>query len=923
MAELREGGTPRQVATEVKVAMDTATDRFIVEELDKLHGIQRASIEMGGQRDDGTNEIIDNFRNLQGSRALSQLILEDGTVGWNADGDMVRTGMSLKEALAPAANSMEDFLLYARARRAQELERPSRSFPEGRRSGFTPEAIRAGLDLGTPEIRQAHDRYRALNRRMLNLLRQSERINDTQHAALLDLGDNFVSFQRVMEAVDDRPVQQPGVLGNVLRRYRGGRGQVIDTFDAVTGNIQAMTEMAVQNKARAEFFDLAERSHLGDRFVRRVPNRAVPTTVSVKNVQDTLRRAGVDESAVDAIGNLDAETLTLFQTRPTELQPNQQVVWRNGERQVWEIAPEARALQRSFEAIGPQERRRWLEVFGYPKRVLTNLVTMMPGFQVVNLYRDGAQRYVVSGRASYPYKGLVRGLLDGITQNEVYKEYMRNGGGSVSQRQQEQAQSRARLEDWYGSQGVPMRRVLNTPRKVWGYYQRLLTGFEMANRLAEYRAVRERGGTMRQGTAAGRDVSTDFARSGAAEHIRILNALLPFFNARVQGLYQLARQAGPGQPNRMRRVGNLALRGGVMMAVPSMLLYMMNRQDERWEEIPDEVKDLHWILFNPWGEGYFTIPKPFEVGALFATVPERMLEQALDRDDKLAPAMWRMLVDTLAMNPIPQFGRPIADIWANRRWGGIPIEPKRLQGVEPELRATPGTSQTMQSLFSTEAMRGFQETTLGKAMDLGPAEADHLVKGYLGTLGTYLLQASDALLPLDAGESPDWRIDDMPVVRRWYRELPQKRTAYLDEVYATTNEILQLKQSIDLLKREGGDPSTMVQTPRQQARFSAAGPARQVRDELATVSRQIRIVTRSKQLDGTQKRQLLDQLYAQQSQLARAAVNQGLGNQGMKTRIRAFEELENALDREVSSTPTSIAELRTQRSRTPPQTAAP
>jgi hypothetical protein len=54
------------------------------------------------------------------------------------------------------------------------------------------------------------------------------------------------------------------------------------------------------------------------------------------------------------------------------------------------------------------------------------------------------------------------------------------------------------------------------------------------------------------------------------------------------------------------------------ITLPSILLYLSNREDPRWQEIPRWQKDLFWIVFTD--DHIYRIPKPHSAGIMFGSV---------------------------------------------------------------------------------------------------------------------------------------------------------------------------------------------------------------------------------------------------------------------------------------------------------------
>src|SRR3546814_101724 len=145
----------------------------------------------------------------------------------------------------------------------------------------------------------------------------------------------------------------------------------------------------------------------------------------------------------------------------------------------------------------------------------------------------------------------------------------------------------------------------------------------------------------------------DYSLQGSWTAVRLLADVVPFFNARLQGLYRLSRAANNKQ---------LYYAGGAVAAA-SIALLLANGDDDRWKALTDEDKDLFWHVFV--GDLHYRIPKPFEVGTLFGTVPERIGMALMGQDAKLGKrALWA-LTSTFAMDPTPQLVKPALETFFN------------------------------------------------------------------------------------------------------------------------------------------------------------------------------------------------------------------------------------------------------------------
>ena len=79
-------------------------------------------------------------------------------------------------------------------------------------------------------------------------------------------------------------------------------------------------------------------------------------------------------------------------------------------------------------------------------------------------------------------------------------------------------------------------------RKAFDWYQETGDRSETINRAAIYQQARKAGRSHLEASYAARDLM-DFTAGGTFSAIRMLSQVVPFFNARLQGMYKLGRGA--------------------------------------------------------------------------------------------------------------------------------------------------------------------------------------------------------------------------------------------------------------------------------------------------------------------------------------------------------------------------------------------
>src|SRR5207253_2735319 len=100
-------------------------------------------------------------------------------------------------------------------------------------------------------------------------------------------------------------------------------------------------------------------------------------------------------------------------------------------------------------------------------------------------------------------------------------------------------------------------------------------------------------------------------------------------------------------------------RAAVGITLPSVLLHFANRDEEGYAEIPQWQRDLFWLV--KMGDHWIRIPKPFELGMVFGSIPERLLEFADTHDPKGVTESLKVIAGDIGqmVTPIPTAVMPL------------------------------------------------------------------------------------------------------------------------------------------------------------------------------------------------------------------------------------------------------------------------
>jgi len=532
--------------------------------------------------------------------------------------------------------------------------------------------------------------------------------------------------------------------------------------------------------------------------------------------------------------------------------------------------------------MGPKSK--FLDVARDFKNMLQFGVTISPAFKVRNLFRDSISAIAVTDLKKNPFANVIDGWAASNRNNPAHISAL--AGGAIfnfgTAYEGDQSKLIKRLLD----QGVDANTILDSPDKVkkgltilWEKYKDWGNKSESANRMALYNQLKDKGYDHLQASFYARDL-LDFSMQGSWPAFRLAAQTIPFLNARVQGLYKLGRdgitptsrvlyntltgkEIDANDAQKARSFGYTTL----AVAMASMLLYLAFKDDEEFQKREAWDRDNFWWFRLPGMEAAFRVPKPFEIGA-FGTMAERVLEQIIDQGAEgkaFGDSMFRMLTDTFAINPIPQVFRPLVDLYANKdAFTGAPIESAGMERLSKQERVTDNTSPIAQAL-------GGLSSIFGEKLSFSPVQVDYAIKAYFGWLGGTATQASVyATIPFRDGAYPDIKVMDK-VSQGFIKSLPSDQSRYVTTFYENNKEINQAyadmrhyaelgdTEKVQKILEDKGDKVLLNKMYDKTAK------------EMANVRSQIRVIANDKNLDGTTKREMIDNMKQILSMLAEQA----------------------------------------------------
>lgn len=786
---------------DINAGLTRLWDRLRQSTVDDLHGIKLMEETLTGSI--APAGAYETARLTRAKASILQGVLELGAIKVNRDGSHEFTGKGLKQILAPVADRLDDWLMYAVGRSANEL------MAQGRERLFTRAEIQGMLALRTPEFDKAFQEYQDWNRAILDFA-EAKGIIDP-FARQFWQRNQYLPFHRV---------GQPGTYSKVqgdwhgIKALTGGTDNLRDVLGNMIGNATTLLDAALTNEARQKVAGLA-RQQLGARFMAKIPTEERGIKVAAGEVE----RAILEALGVTRRSQLTPEQQQVFDEIQQGLTPlvdfilrgqaptghNVVAVLDHGKPTYYEVADPI--VLRALSALKRPPAPWIVRALSLPRRVGQASVTLSADFMAANILRDTVMGGIMSRSGFRPFIDSAIGLKSRLTKDQNYRDFIANGGGLSSVYMGDKGAKRFRqhLERFYGRKGINYRTVLDSPAKLLHGVETIADAFEMATRLGEFRRAVQRGENPRHAAYRAREVSTDFAMRGDSAAVGFLYDTVMFLKAGMVSLDRAYRGFAE-DPNRAR----IAVLTG-LLAMASAGLYAVNRSNPLYQQLEDWDRDSNWHFFVPkpsalqaWAEGrdvppaeaylHFRLPKLWEIGA-FSSIAERGLQAILDANPgQGALDILRVIKEQFSLSAIPQALAPLYEVATNRdTFTGRPIITQAEKDLMPFAQAGSDTSETMRAL-------GYAERKLPTALQVPPAQAEHLLRGYFNTWATYGLSLADAI---GFDSKPDMRLDQMPVLRRFFSAEPARNSRYITELYDLIQQAQQARATMRHMDKTG------------------------------------------------------------------------------------------------------------------------
>lgn len=623
---------------------------------------------------------------------------------------------------------------------------------------------------------------------------------------------NYVPFFRDFsaESMDGFFSSSKGFVNvaNPIKRFKGSTRDIIDPLESIVKNTY-------------QFYNAIERNHVGVTFAK------------------LAKKPGVGTIVEEVRGD-----------RPAKSTDNTFSVWVKGKKVVYETTPE---LAQAMKMMNKDTSNFITKILQYPASWLRAGSTVTAGFAITNALRDTISAGVFSKHGFLPVVDTFRGLAHFLKKDQLYWDYVKSGGAHAAMVSLDRDYLSGHLRELFSRKST-LSKVVRNPIEV---LRAISEATEVATRLGEFSNARKgytglysrltktnlNPKSLGEASIASRDITIDFSRTGT--HTKTANKVVAFFNATVQGGDKLVR-AWRDDPKGM------TIKSTLFITLPTIALWYLNKDNTAYQELPQWEKDTFFHI--PAGDKFIKIPKPFELGLLYGTTFERMLQYFDDKSTGRNGVGFKGLgdrtIDTLLPDVLPTALSPIWEWWSNySKFRQRNIVPQSQEKLPDKLQYGSNTSMVARKI--------------GDTFNVSPYKVDNTIMGYGGNLARLGLDITDAIGGANE-KRPTKGVTALPEIRRFFAK-PYQSSDSVQRVYDDFKEQEKLHNELKLTgqRPEGYDPKLYNKLKNAQNSFKA-------------INKASKKIIDSETMSSDAKREKLDKLNIQKANVARGVYGLGI-----------------------------------------------
>lgn len=899
-----------------------AFSRFYTAIVDKFFPISEArkGVELTAE-----NDPYKLVRLYAGWTGKADHMLNEGTFDFHT---YENNGPSLKSILDPVKDDLDGFRAFAAAARAAEMD------SRGLAHGFDMNAVRMYGKENTAKYGPVMKQLVEYQNNVSAYLRDSGVLSERAYDAMLEANKLFVPFHRVMgdEATFGGRLGGANLTArNPIKTLEGSTREVIDPIESIIKNTYLLTSMAEKNTVGTKLIDMLLDQRAHEARDGRAPEMSnLPQVVNPgegKAVSTWMERNGM---------KADPDLNVVLRDAATPDRTGEISIFRDGTRFTYQVDADLAAAMKGLDtqSIGLIER-----LFAPMASSLRAGAILNPEFAARHTIRDFLYSFIKTNDGFYSPIDAAKGLIGLVTKDADYWQWQKSGGANSTLVSLDRRYLQDSLSELNGDTGLFTRayNVVIDPSATWlqkggavaglpfsaiGKYvihpAQLLAELAMnMNHLGGFkRALRDSAADVHsnlpvpEGSAMGpsgptkgdllnagwqsRNTGIDIARTGS--QTKSVNMISAFLNAKIQDTTQIVEAMG-------KTPISTSMRMAIGVTIPSLALWAYNKDDSRYQELPEWEKDVFWIVpTNSWekadpkqaasrpsdqvrvvnGETFvnngtiWRIPKPFSTGVLFGSGAERLADLLYNQNKEAFKGFFHSLRESTVGDLTPNAITPMLEQSANRtQYTGRTLIPQQLEKGLPEYQFAPYTSELAKKLGQVvSAFPGMREASVGKEGDYAnaatralssPILIENYVRGWTGSLGTYAFQAvnkaGQLIGALDNPPHAAATMADIPLVKAFVARYPSANAQSISDFYDAYDRNQKFFNSYQQQAKQGNaDAMARIQAAGGDEVFSKLDAIKKTIGEHYTLIRSIDAMPET-QMKPFEKRQLIDSIY--------------------------------------------------------------
>lgn len=674
---------------------------------------------------------------------------------------------------------------------------------------YTEDAAVLGKHTGNERFQKAAQEIYKYQDYLLGMLVKEGMLTAKAYHTMRKMYPHYIPFFRDMSDVGMQSFLSGGKgfidVSSPVKRIKGSTRDIIDPLESIIKNT-------------FQFYNAIERNHVGRTFAK---------LADKKGVGQIVERVKGDKAKTDNTFN----------------------VWENGQKVTYETTPE---LIETMRMLDKEQSNMIMKILSYPASWLRAGATLSPEFILRNPVRDMVGAAIYSKHGFIPIVDTFKGLALYLKKGQTYWEYKKSGAAHAAMVSLDRDYLGGQLRDIMKRESKFTKLIKNPIEAL----RAMSEATEMATRLAEYDNARKgytgvgnrlfgkdrKPLSAREAAVESRDITLDFSRRGT--HTKRANQVIAFFNATIQGADKMAR-AFKEDPRGM------TVKTMLYITLPSVMLWYMNKDDERYQELPQWEKDTFWII--PGKENMYRIPKPFEAGVLFGTSFERMLQYMDDAKNNRKSVGFKgfggRVFDSLAPSFMPTAMIPAVETITN-------------YSLFRQRNIIPQSQENLPARLQYGANSSEVAKFVGDKINVSPYIVDNTIRGYGGGLAGLGLSGIDAISGAKENN----------VSKKWY-EAPGLR-GFTAAPYQSSNSVQRIYDDYKEQEKLHNEFKLTGQRPEGYDAKEFA-KLKNASNSLKNLNKASKAIINNERMSGEQKREQLEKINMRKANIARSVY--GLG----------------------------------------------